>query len=84
MEMAMDYRYTDTNKATAMIDMTMGDIAELRDVLIAAHKVELQGVSKWTVRRMIKTLAEVQAKAAETMAFDAKMLAEAAKLPDDL
>jgi hypothetical protein len=80
----MDYRYTDTNKTAAMVDMTMSDIAELRDILTATYKAEIQGVSKWTVRRMIKVLAEMQAKAAETMAYDAKMLAEAAKLPDDL
>lgn len=79
----MQYRFTDTNKTAATVDMTMGDIAELRDVLTAAHKAELQGVSKWALRRMIKTLAEMQAKAAETMAFDAKMLAETAKLPED-
>jgi hypothetical protein len=79
----MQYRFTDTNKTAATVDMTMGDIAELRDILAVAHKAELQGVSKWTLRRMIKTLAEMQAKAAETMAFDAKMLAETAKLPED-
>ena len=44
----------------------------------------LEGVSSWALRRVIKSLADAQRQAAETLAYDAKMLAEAAKLPGDL
>jgi hypothetical protein len=79
----MDYRYTDTNKTAVMIDMTVGDIEELREVLVTVHKAGIEGVSKWAVGRMIRTLAEAQAKAAQTMEFDAKLLADRAKLPEN-
>jgi hypothetical protein len=80
----MEYRYTDTDKANVVFDLSIGDIAELRDIILAARKANLDGVSRWTTRRMIQTLAEAQGKAAEAMAYEAKALAEKAKLPDDL
>ena len=80
----MEYRYTDTDKANVVFDLSISDIAELRDIIMAARKANLDGVSGWTTRRMIKALAEAQAKAADAMAYEARMLAEKAKLPDDL
>ena len=79
----MEYRFTNTDAAKVTFDLTIGEISELRDMLEAARKVGLEGVSSWALRRVIKSLAEAQGKAAETLTYDAKMLAEAAKLPDD-
>jgi hypothetical protein len=79
----MDYRYTDTSKANVVFDLSIEDVADLRDVLTAARKGDVADLSKWMLRRMIKALAEAQVKAAEAMAYEAKALAERAKLPDD-
>jgi hypothetical protein len=84
MEMAMEYRFTNTDSAKVSVDLTIGDIADLRDILTKALDAKLEDVSRWTLRRFVRELADAQRQAAETLAYDAKMLAEKAKLPDDL
>jgi hypothetical protein len=83
METAMDYRFTNMDEAKITFDMKVGDVAELRAILTAAHKVGLEDVSNWRLRRMIKALAEAQGKAAEAIEYEVKALAEASKLPED-
>jgi hypothetical protein len=84
MEKAMEYRFTNTDAAKVTFDLTIGEISDLRDMLEAARKVGLEGVSSWALRRVIKALAEAQRQAAETLAYDAKLLAEKALKNDDL
>ena len=80
----MEYRFTNTDSAKVSVDLTIGDIADLRDILTKALDAKLEDVSRWTLRRFVRELADAQRQAAETLAYDAKMLAEKAKLPDDL
>jgi hypothetical protein len=84
MEKAMQYRYTDTDQANTVFDLSIGDLADLRSILTKALNANVEGISGWKARDMIRKLAEAQAKAADAMAYEAKMLAEKAKLPDDL
>ena len=79
----MDYRFTDTDSTKVTVDLTIGDIANLRDILTKALDAKLEGVSRWHLRRMIKALAEAQRKTAETLEYETKALAEKAKLPEN-
>lgn len=72
----MEYRVTDTNKATVTIDLTLGDVDDLRAMLQAAMDANIDGVSRWTARMMIGKLIEAQAQAAEIMVLDAKAIAD--------
>lgn len=78
----MEYRFINADSTKVTMDVTLGDIADLRDVLTKALDAKLEDVSRWTLRQLIRQLAETQAKASETMAYEAKGLAEKAKLPD--
>jgi hypothetical protein len=80
--MAMEYRFINADSTKVTMDVTLGDIADLRDVLTKALDAKLEDVSRWTLRQLIRQLAETQAKAAETMAYEAKGLGEKAKLPE--
>jgi len=80
----MEYRYTHTDATRVAMDLTLDEIAELRKVLELALKSEIEGISKWSVRRMVKVLADMQGKAAEVMVYEAKVLADNAKLSDDI
>jgi|694.fasta_scaffold60908_10 hypothetical protein len=80
----MEYRYTDTGRANTVFDMSLDDVANLRDVLTKVLSGDVSDVSRWQVRGMIKALANAQAKAADALAYEAKALIERAKLPDDL
>lgn len=81
----MEYKYTDTDKTVVVMALTLAEVAMLREVLEAAHKAELamENVSRWRIRDMVRKLAETQGKAAETLAYEAKALADKAKLADD-
>lgn len=78
----MEYRFINADSTKVTVDLTLGDIADLRDILSKALEAKLEDVSRWTLRQLIRSMAEAQAKAAETMAYEAKGLAEKAKLPD--
>ena len=80
----MEYRYTDTGHANTVFDLSLDDVANLRDILTKVLSGDVSDVSRWQVRSMIRKLAEAQAKAADALAYEAKALAERAKLPDDL
>ena len=80
----MEYRYTDTGHANTVFDLSLDDVANLRDILTKVLNGDVSDVSRWQVRSMIRKLAEAQAKAADALAYEAKALAERAKLPDDL
>jgi hypothetical protein len=82
MEKAMEYRFINTDSTKITVDLTLGDIADLRDILTKALDAKLEDVSRWTMRKLIRSMAEAQAKAAETMAYEAMGLAEKAKLSD--
>ena len=79
----MEYRFTNTDSTKVSVDLTLGDIADLRDILTKALDAKLEDVSRWTLRRMIRELAEAQRKTAETLEYEAKGLAEKAKLPEN-
>ena len=78
----MEYRFTNTDSAKVTMDVSVGDIADLRDILTKALDAKLEDVSRWQLRRLIRELAEAQRKTAETLENEAKSLAEKAKLPD--
>jgi len=78
----MEYRFTNTDSTKVSVDLTVGDIADLRDILTKALDAKLEDVSRWQLRRFIRELAEAQRKTAEIFEMDAKGLAEKAKLPD--
>jgi hypothetical protein len=80
--MAMEYRFTNTDSTKVTVDLTVGDIADLRDILTKALDAKLEDVSRWQLRRFIRELAEAQRKTAEIFEMDAKALVEKAKLPD--
>lgn len=80
----MDYRYTHTDATRIAMDLSLNEIADLRNVLELALKAELEGVSKWSIRIMIKALANAQSQAADIMVYEAKLLADKAKLSDDI
>lgn len=80
----MDYRYTHTDATRIAMDLSLSEIADLRNVLELVLKAELEGVSKWSMRIMIKALANAQAQAADIMVYEAKLLADKAKLSDDI
>lgn len=80
----MNYRYTHTDATCIAMDLTLNEIADLRNVLELALKAELEGVSKWPTRNMIKALANAQVQAADIMVYEAKLLADKAKLSDDI
>jgi len=80
----MEYRFTHTDATRVALDLTLDEIAELRKTLELVIKAELEGVSRWSVRVMIKALANAQAKAADVMVYEAKELADKAKLSDDI
>lgn len=78
----MEYRFTNTDSVKVTVDLTLGDISDLRDILTKALDAKLEDVSRWQLRRMIRELADAQRKTAETLEYEAKSLAEKAKLPD--
>ena len=78
----MEYRFTDADKATVTIDLSLGDLAEMRGIMMSVLDGKTEDVSRWTLRRFVRKLAEAQGKAAEIMEMEAKSLAEKAKLPD--
>lgn len=78
----MEYRFTNTDSAKVTMDVSIGDIADLRDILTKALDAKLEDVSRWQLRRLIRELAEAQRKTAETLEYEAKALVEKAKLPD--
>jgi hypothetical protein len=82
MEKAMEYRFTNTESTKVSVDLTVGDIADLREILTKALDAKLEDVSRWQLRRFIRELAEAQRKTAEIFEMDAKALAEKAKLPE--
>jgi hypothetical protein len=78
----MEYRFTNTDATKVSVDLTLGDIADLRDILNKAIDAKLEDVSRWQLRRFIRELADAQRQAAEILEMEAKGLAEKAKLPD--
>ena len=78
----MEYRFTDTNKAAVTIDLTLGQIEDMRAVYMAVLAGDVSNVSRWQARAMVRKLAEAQRQAAEIMELDAKALADKAKLDD--
>lgn len=80
----MEYRYTNTDATRLAMDLTLDEIADLRKTLELALKADLEGVSKWATRGLIKALADAQGKAAEVMVYEASVLADKAKLPDHI
>ncbi len=79
----MEYRFTDTTKATVTFDLTISQIDDLRGMLTKLGQAEIEGVSKWRVREMVRKLSDAQRQAGEIMTLDAKALIEAAKLSDE-
>jgi len=80
----MEYRFTDTTKTAVTFDLTVSQIEDLRKMLTKLGQAEIEGVSKWSVRQMVRKLADAQRQAGEIMAIDAKALIEAAKLSDEV
>jgi hypothetical protein len=80
----MEYRYTDTGRANTVFDLSLDDVANLRDVLTKVLSGDVSDISRWQTRSMIRKLAEAQAKAADALAYEAKALAEKAKLSDSI
>lgn len=78
----MDYRFTNTDSVKVTVDLTLGDIADLRDILTKALDAKLEDVSRWQLRRMIRELADAQCKTAEMFKLEAQTLADKAKLGD--
>ena len=74
----MEYRFTDMFKATVTFEMTLGQIDDLRQLLEKVHAAQIEGVSGWRVREMVRKLADAQRMAADLIAIDAKALAERA------
>lgn len=79
----MDYRFTNTDSVKVTVDLTLGDIADLRDILTKALDAKLEDVSRWQLRRMIRELADAQCKTAEMFKLEAQTLADKAKLGDE-
>lgn len=80
----MNYRFTNTESTCIAMDLTLEEMACLRKTLEAVLKADLEGVSKWKIRILVKALAEAQGKAAEVMGYESSVLADAAKLSDDI
>lgn len=78
----MEYKFSDVSTMQISIGMSLSDIDALRKLLVAVQSNEQSGMASWRVRRYIRALAEAQAKAAEVLAYEAKALAETAKLDD--
>lgn len=78
----MEYRFTNTDSVKVTVDLTLGDIADLRDILTKALDAKLEDVSRWQLRRMIRELADAQCKTAEMFRLEAQTLADKAKLDD--
>ena len=79
----MDYRYTDSNKAAITLDVTIGDVADLRAALEAILAGDVSNVSRWQTRAMVRKLADAQRQAADMLRIEADALAEKAKLGDE-
>lgn len=78
----MDYRYTDSSKAAITLDVTIGDVADLRAALEAILAGDVSNVSRWQTRAMVRKLADAQRQAADMLRIEADALAERAKLGD--
>ncbi len=79
----MEYRFTNTDSVKVTVDLTLGDITDLRDILTKALDAKLEDVSRWQLRRLIRELADAQRKTAEMFKLEADTLAEKAKLGDE-
>ena len=79
----MDYRYTDSSKAAITLDVTIGDVADLRAALEAILAGDVSNVSRWQTRAMVRKLADAQRQAADMLRIEADALAERAKLGDN-
>lgn len=79
----MEYRFTDTSRATTVFDLTLDDVREMRKILQAVLAGDVSEVSRWQVRGMVRKLADAQAKAAEIFEYDAKQLRKDAELGDE-
>lgn len=78
----MEYRFTNTDSVKVTVDLTLGDISDLRDILTKALDAKLEDVSRWQLRRLIRELADAQCKTAEMFKLEAQTLADKAKLGD--
>ena len=78
----MEYRYTDSSKAAITLDVTIGDVADLRAALEAILAGDVSNVSRWQTRAMVRKLADAQRQAADMLRIEADALAERAKLGD--
>jgi hypothetical protein len=83
METTMEYRYTDSSKAAITLDVTVGDVADLRAALEAILAGDVSNVSRWQTRAMVRKLADAQRQAADMLRVEADALAERAKLGDE-
>lgn len=79
----MEYRFTNTDSVKVTVDLTLGDISDLRDILTKALDAKLEDVSRWQLRRFIRELADAQCKTAEMFKLEAQTLADKAKLGDN-
>ena len=81
----MEYKFTEVTAAPVAVSMTISEIGDLRAVLehVLSKEVEIAAVSRWRIRRFITCLNEVQGKAADTLRYEADVLAKAAKRSDD-
>ncbi len=79
----MEYRFTNTDSVKVTVDLTLGDISDLRDILTKALDAKLEDVSRWQLRRLIRELADAQCKTAEMFKLEAQTLADKAKLGDN-
>lgn len=80
----MEYRFTDTNKAAITVDVTLGQIEDLRAIFAAVLAGDVSNVSRWRVREISRKLADAQRQAADMMAIEAKALADKANVDDTI
>lgn len=78
----MEYRFTNTDSVKVTVDLTLGDISDLRNILTKALDAKLEDVSRWQLRSLIRALADAQCQTAEMFKLEAQTLADKAKLGD--
>ena len=80
----MKYNFTDVDSVEVSITMQLRDIARLRETLQEVLDGKDVSVGRWWLRDQVKTLAEAQGRAADTMRYECEALAQLAKLPEEI
>jgi hypothetical protein len=80
----MKYNFTDVDTVEVALTVQLRDVSRLRATLQEVLDGKDVSVGRWWLRDQINALAEAQGRAADTLRYEADVLAKAAKLQEEI